>query len=106
MRPSDTRASVFVGCQESAVREGTYAVRFLFAGATPVVCAEGGGCLRAEITEVPNPTGRSESDACAGDWSACTFRDLRAEGRYVFFVYTDHGTVRVLYENGRFGGYT
>ena len=96
----DRPRSVYVGCQETPPEEGEYAVRFLFLGETPVVCAEGGGLLSLEVarTDVVEADGR----CYRGDWSLCTFRGLRAEGHYIFLVYTEQGVVSVSYTAGRF----
>jgi hypothetical protein len=98
----------YIGCQETKVTAGEYAVRFLFHGATPVFCAEGGGQLAMEITAEGQicAWGEQESTVYEGDFFVCTFRGLRAEGRYVFRVFA-HGTwVRVIYDGGRFLGYS
>ena len=96
--------SIYMGCQETPVREGEYAVRFLFVGETPVVCGEGGGLLRMEITKasaveetVGQTTRRHE-----GNWSVCTFYGLRADRSYVFLVYTGEKVVSVCYNNGKY----
>ena len=80
------------GCQETVPRDGMYAVRFLFHDTTPVICMEGGGVIPAEWGN------------CEG-WSCVTFGDLRVDRRYVFWVYTAHGIVEVVYENGQFTGF-
>jgi hypothetical protein len=97
----------YIGCQETKVTAGEYAVRFLFHGATPVFCAEGGGRLALEITAEHSICARGEQGDAVyeGDFSVCTFRGLRAEGRYVFRVFA-HGTwVQVIYDGGRFLGH-
>lgn len=105
--PGGMPFSEFVGCQETAVRDGEYAVRFLFFGSAPVVCTEGGGCLRAEVQGADSIQAWSEgaSEEYTGGWTVCIFRGLRAEGRYTFFVYTECGVIRVRYADGRFEGY-
>ena len=90
--------SVFLGCRETAVTEGSFAAQFLFRGErgyTPVICMEGGGALSATSGTV-----QTGGEA----WSACTFYGLRGDRTYVFFVGTDTGWVRVTYENGAFVG--
>lgn len=80
------------GCQETVPQNGVYVVRFWFRDTLPVICMEGGGVLRME-------QGSSEG------WSCVTFREIAVSGRYVFWVYTDDGIVRVLYEGGKFTGF-
>lgn len=96
--------SRYVGCQETPVKDGLYAVRFLFYGETPVVCIRGGGYLQMEITHPRTVEvfrdGRAE--AYDGDWSVCTIRGLRREGIYLFRVYTEGECVDILYRNGQF----
>ena len=86
----------FLGCRETAVREGRFSVQFLFFGAggdTPVVCIKGGGVLSLEVI-------RGEDGV-----SLCTFRGLDGEGSYEFWVYTERGWISVRYEKGRFCGF-
>ena len=86
----------FLGCRETAVREGRFSVQFLFFGAggdTPVVCITGGGVLSLEVI-------RGEDGV-----SFCTFRGLDGEGSYEFWVYTERGWISVRYEKGRFCGF-
>jgi hypothetical protein len=97
----------YIGCQETKVKAGEYAVRFLFQGATPVFCAEGGGRLSLEITAEGQicAWGEQESTVYEGDFFVCTFRGLRAEGRYVFRVFAYGTWVQVIYDGGRFLGH-
>jgi hypothetical protein len=86
----------FLGCRETAVREGRFSVQFLFFGVggdTPVVCIKGGGVLSLEVI-------RGEDGV-----SFCTFRGLDGEGSYEFWVYTERGWISVRYEKGRFCGF-
>ena len=86
----------FLGCRETAVREGRFSVQFLFFGAggdTPVVCIKGGGVLSLEVI-------RGEDGV-----SFCTFRGLDGEGSYEFWVYTERGWISVRYKKGRFCGF-
>ena len=104
--PVDAEDWTYVGCQETCVKEGEYAVRFLFVGRTgepPVVCVRGGGFLRMESGEVSelSEAGR----VCKGSWSVCTFRGLREEREYVFLVYAEQGIIRVTYAKGQFKGH-
>ncbi len=95
--------SVFVGCQETTVREGEYAVRFLFFGSTPVICGEGGGLLRMEITKahaIEEDVGK-KIRRHEGNWSVCTFYGLREDRSYSFLVYTDEKVVYIIYKNGK-----
>ncbi|MBO5511956.1 MAG: hypothetical protein J6B24_09505 [Clostridia bacterium] len=87
----------FLGCRETAVKEGRFAVQFLFSGSgrdTPVICLEGGGVLSLEVTYREDGV------------SFCTFRGLDGEGSYVFGVYTEQGWISVRYEKGRFCGFS
>ena len=88
----ETPPSLPWGCQETVPRDGMYAVRFLFHDTTPVICMEGGGVISAKWGD------------CEG-WSYVTFGELRVDRRYVFWVYTAHGIVEVVYENGQFTGF-
>ena len=102
--PVTTFPSVFMGCQETPVREGEYAVRFLFFGSTPVVCGEGGGVLEMEITQafaVEEVVGK-HTHRYEGDWAVCTFYGLRADRSYIFFIYTNEEVVSVCYRNGKY----
>ncbi len=98
----------YVGCQETSVFDGEYAVRFLFQGgnSTPVVCARGGGMLTLEISDAlwieEYWESRSEPIRHDGDFRVCVFRGLKREGNYEFFVYTAEGIVKIRYRNGRF----
>ncbi len=100
-------SSIYMGCQETAVRDGTYAVRFLFrdGDSTPVVCARGGGVLTMEASSAPWIEAYPENSATPvrydGDWQVCVFRGLKREGNYEFFVYTAEGIVKVRYRSGK-----
>lgn len=86
----------FLGCRETAVREGRFSVQFLFFGArgdTPVVCIKGGGVLSLAVIHREDGV------------SFCTFRGLDGEGSYEFWVYTERGWIFVRYEKGRFCGF-
>ena len=107
-RDQSTRSALFVGCRETGITEGEYSVQFLFCGEngwTPVVCMAGGGVLTAESGVMPSlsPSG-GRCDGCEV-WSYCTFSGLSADRTYVFWVGTDEGRVRVLYEDGMFQGF-
>jgi hypothetical protein len=97
----------YIGCQESKVTAGEYAVRFLFHGSTPVFCAEGGGQLALEITAEHSICAHGEQGDAVyeGDFLVCTFRGLRAEGRYVFRVFAYGTWVPVIYDGGQFLGH-
>ena len=91
--------SVFVGCRETEVTEGGFAVQFLFKGRkghTPVICMEGGGMLSAASGTV-----RMKGET----WHTCTFFGLRDDRVYVFLVGTDTGWVKVTYAGGKFAGF-
>lgn len=94
----------FLGCRETPVGEGEYAVQFIFSGAgqgTPVVCAEGGGMLTLDMT-----VGEHSLGDLAKAWRICTFSGLRTRVRYRFFIYMKGKTVTAEYENGVFLGYS
>ncbi len=97
-------AGAFLGCRETAVRAGTFAVQLLFeVGAVDaaVVCVEGGGVLSLEchtVASVADGMGEREPPL----WRAYTYRGLLAEGQYRFWVYTDRAVVEIRYHNGRF----
>lgn len=124
-KPTEGRATYFVGCQETPAREGVYAVRFLFYGReayTPVLCLRGGGQLTLTVTasdsvraEVGSGTLRydapvraafdGETDTAGLCWYVCTFSGLAETGEYVFSVGTDEGEIRAVYRDGAFVGY-
>lgn len=93
---------ILLGCQETAVQEGIYAVRFLFSEAyLPVVCVRGGGVLRLEAGETV-----MDLTECAGSMiRTYTFRGLSEAGEYEFRIYTREGVISVLYSRGRFLGF-
>lgn len=102
----------YMGCQETGISNGTYAVRFLFCGAyTPVICIEGGGFLTVQVhhedfieayeRDKPQsylPPGQEE-------WTICVFRGLWENRLYRFMVYTEEQALMVTYEGGRYMGY-
>lgn len=98
---SDPQLPVFLGCRETEVREGTFAVQFLFVGeAAPVICMEGGGVIYAESRVYSGALGEET-------WSICTFRGLSAQRRYVFLVADGRGneSVPAVYDGGSFMGF-
>lgn len=97
----DEPVGVFLGCRETAVADGVYAVQFLFDGGTPVVCMEGGGVAYLQCGAMPP----LEVSRGGGVWSYCTFSVLSAQRTYRFAVETEEGTVTVTYENGVFAGF-
>ena len=101
----------FIGCRETPVRDGRFAVQLLFRGEwayTPAVCFSGGSGVLLEVTEVD---GREiMGGEVPYEWEndrlyACTFGGLSAEGEVLFFVETPGGIVRVIYRNGIFWEY-
>jgi hypothetical protein len=91
------------------VKEGQYAVRLLFdgkGGGIPSVVAEGGGYLEMEIIRAAaveaHAAGRTVS--YAGDWWVCTFRGLRADGEYAFWIDSGTEVICVRYAKGDFVG--
>lgn len=86
----------FMGCRETLPRNGIFSAQFLFYGEgedTPVICFGEGGVISLE-------TARQEDG-----WSLCTFRGLDREKRYEFWVRTENGWVRVIYDRGEFLGF-
>ena len=106
--------AVFVGCQETPVRDGAYAVRFLFrgeSGGSPVVCVGGVGApavLTMEIQTASRIEEYRENQKIPvrheGDWQICVFRGLSRKGSYEFLVYTQEKILRVQYRDGEFVG--
>lgn len=102
----------FMGCRETAPRNGVFSVQFLFYGSnreTPVICMEGGGTVTLlveyGVSRLSEREGISYGRSGGEGWEICTFRGLSVKNRYVFLIYTDGKTVRVVYENGAFVGY-
>ena len=103
---------VYVGCQETSVRDGRFSVRFLFfsdgAPVTPVICMKGGGVLFMEISNPSSIDSWNGSELSFYEsiepygWYVCTFRNLSVDRIYDFWVYTENGAVCVQYENGRY----
>lgn len=86
-------AGKYIGCRETMVRDGRFAVQFLFLGeATPVICMTGGGLLTMGIPVDGGPT----------DTAICTFRELCSNREYRFWVYDGTVIVEVVYRCGRF----
>lgn len=97
--PPAGEPACYVGCRESAVKDGLFAVQLLFeegkgsSASTPAVWATGGGHLTL-ISETAEVSGER--------LYAMTYRGLSADRVYVFSVYTSDGIVEVVYRNGRF----
>lgn len=104
---------LFVGCQETPVRDGQFAVRFLFYATeeqgshTPVVCATGGGVLTLAVTASDTvfemtAEGLIAHEAKGGRWLICTFSGLSEQRSYLFLVYGEGTVWTVCYQNGVF----
>ncbi len=102
----------FVGCRETPVRDGAFAVQLLFCGEmayTPVICFSGGDRITVEVVGT-DLKGIGEGESFCGSLAsdhlyACTFWELPAEGDTVFFVESNRKTLRVIYRNGIFMGF-
>lgn len=114
--PAETLQNLFMGCRETPVTDGCFAVQLLFYGNgqdTPFVCMEGGGVLRLYIRygETGEPSWNhavltdAEEETKEGRWTVCTLKGLSAEARYVFWIYGRDGIIQLIYDNGVFVGY-
>lgn len=108
--PPEAGHSRFMGCRETAVRNGRFTVEFLFRGKgkeTPVHCAKGGGLLTLTVYSVETLTVREGGSTVTygGEWRVCKFSGLSSHGQYLFFVDTGEEYVEVLYVNGCFAGF-
>ena len=96
--------ATFLGCRETGIVGGTYAVQLLFGGegeGTPVLCMEGGGLLYVSCGTMDGLDGARGREASR----FCMLQGLLADRRYVFWVGTEEGFVTVTYEGGRFMGF-
>ena len=96
--------ATFLGCRETGVGEGMYAVQFLFGeegGGTPILCMEGGGALYLSCGIMEGLAGERGAEVRR----FCTVQGLSADRKYVFWVGTEDGWVTVTYEGGIFGGF-
>ncbi len=110
-------ADTLMGCRETAAENGCFTVQLLFygtSGVTPVLCRRADGWMLPEVTRISDvelsaDAGVSLQGAPArgegGFWSLCTFRALSCEENLLFTVYTEEGSITVLYERGIFVGF-
>lgn len=108
--PFENANGCFMGCRETAVREGYFSVQFLFSGegkGTPVICVEGRGTLTLTVsfTETLRVRDGKSTVTYGGGWSLCSFSGLSSRERYRFFVDTGEGYAEAVYENGHFTGF-
>lgn len=117
VRPGDSAPAeilslpTYLGCQETPIRGGAYAVRFLFRPAggvapydePPVVC-EGGGALTLEISHTRRVTAHTPAGMVAYQadegFLVCTYRHLLPGRTYRFTLYTATGPIEVGYRDG------
>ena len=100
----------YLGCQETPVRDGQYAVRFLFYGSyCPLICVKGGGVLSASVTH-PNRVDTWKDGEQSffipekgNVLTVCTFRGLSADREYEFLIMTGNGKYTVTYAYGTYG---
>lgn len=118
--PPPAEPPLFVGCQETPVTGGTFAVRFCFGEALGGVICLGGGVVTVEtgVWAGEFPCGdREESTAgraapavqtfqTVKTLQTVTFRGLRAEGEWRFLIDTKAGWITATYENGVFRGFS
>ena len=100
--PSPT--ATFLGCRETGVTEGMYAVQFLFDGegvGTPILCMEGGCALYLSCGTMEGLAGERGAEVRR----FCTVEGLLADRKYVFWIGTKEGFVTVTYEGGVFCGF-
>ncbi len=91
--------ATYVGCRETRVSDGTFDIQFLFSdkeNTTPtVICIRGAGVLSMEV-------GRAEVEGKV--WQTLTLRGVLSDREYRFWVFTDGGTVEVVYREGTYIG--
>lgn len=96
--------ATFLGCRETGVGEGMYAVQFLFDGegvGTPVLCMEGECALYLSCGTMEGLAGERGAEVRR----FCTVEGLLADRKYVFWIGTKEGWVTVTYEGGVFCGF-
>ncbi len=100
---------IYLGCQETQVREGEYAVRLLFSGdRCPAIFVEGGGAICVDISRLTEVE-IWDGEACLTVVSqteegflACTFRHLRRDRTYTFHIISEEETLAVCYKDGEY----
>lgn len=107
--PGEEPTFHYVGCQETSIRDGQYAVRFLFAGkdaGAPVLYMKGKNPLtvaysqESVIEEYRVQGMRQHVSGYENGWSTCTFRGLLQDETYVFLVFTENICLQVIYRDG------
>ena len=110
--PEEPPAFVFLGCRETPAGGEGFAVQFLFCGDeryTPVICFSGGGGVFLSVDGMDRETlGKENEDKIPKEKAlyACTFRGLPANGEILFLVGTPEGIRNVVYQDGKFCGYS
>ena len=103
--------TIYVGCQETRVRDGEYVVRLLFSGDRyPAVFVEGGGSICVSISQLTEVE-IWDGDTCLNvvlqaenGFLACTFRHLLADRTYTFRFFSSDEIVEVCYKDGVYQG--
>ena len=97
----------YLGCQETPVRDGTYAVRFLFYGSfCPLIHVRGGGILCASVTHPDRVDIWRDGERFffvperEKTLTVCTFRELSANQEYEFLITTGEGEYSIVYSYG------
>ncbi len=109
--PNETAPPVFpryLGCQETPVQDGTYAVRFLFDEAdgalvpsVTVTVIGGGGSLTVKNERLsPDEVAKMTDGTQKRTWIGCTVSGLFSAGTYVFQIMTSGGPVEIVYCGG------
>ena len=117
-RPDDSDVEnpdevIYLGCQETPVRDGQYAVRFLFYGFSssycPILSVQGGGVLYVTVTH-PDRVDMWENGKqiffCPDNGkrlTVCTFRGLMADRSYEFQIVANGEEYTVNYLYGKYG---
>ncbi|MGN1446071.1 MAG: hypothetical protein ACI4WV_07220 [Eubacteriales bacterium] len=115
--PECPSGAVYVGCQEADCGEGLFSVRFLFlvpkngAGqGSGAVWVNGGGTATLSVSTAAGVTAREGRKTAVTEpeegylFCMMTYTGLRMAGRYTFTVDTGQGLIRILYEEGEYGG--
>ena len=99
----------YLGCQETPVKEGQYAVRFLFYGSfCPMIYVWGGGVICASVTHPDRVDMWKNGEQLffvperENRLTVCTFRGLSADGVYEFLITTGEGEHSIAYTYGEY----
>ncbi len=100
----------YLGCQETPVKDGQYAVRFLFYGSVyPFIWVEGGGVLYVTVT-YPDRVDAWEDGKQVFFYpdgqkrlTVCTFRGLLADRAYDFLITVNGEMYSIEYLYGKYG---